>query len=114
VQSHHRGKRSKIAGLVAYAAFLAATVAWFALYQFPHAPSIEARQSPADAAGPVDRYAGAILLPGGANGGCRQVKFDNNTGSLVDGGAAPCRDSAPGANSTEGRMGAIRGAFSKQ
>jgi hypothetical protein len=113
VQSHHRGKHSKIAGLAAYAAILAATVAWFAFYQFPHVPSVEARQPPASAASPVDRYAGAILMPGGTGGGCRQMKFDNSTGSLVEGAAAPCRDSAPGSNSTEGRMSAIRGAFKK-
>jgi hypothetical protein len=113
VRSQHRHKYSRIAGLAAYAAFLVAAVVWFAFYEFPHVPSVEARQSPTVAAGPSDRYAGAIVLPGGAGGGCRQMKFDNNTGSLVEGAAAPCRDSAPTANSTEGRMSAIRGAFKK-
>ena len=113
MRSQHRRKYSKIAGLVAYVAFLVATVAWFAFYEFPHAPSVDARRSPADAAERADRYAGAIVLPGGAGGGCRQMRFDNNTGSLVEGAAAPCRDSAPTANSTEGRMSAIRGAFSR-
>jgi len=102
-----------ITGVAVYTAVVTATVAWFAFYEFPQASIAQAPRLPAGAPDQADRYAGAIVLPGGA-GGCRQVKFDNSTGSLLEAGATACRDYAPGGNSTEGRMNAIRGAFARK
>src|SRR5258708_9310404 len=114
VRSQHRRKRSTIAGLFVYATFLVATIAWFIFYQFPRSAVDGPRRSAPDATDPVDRNAGAIMIPLGAGAGCRQLKFDNSTGSLQEGGIAPCRDDAPGTNSTEGRMNAIRNAFTRK
>jgi hypothetical protein len=90
-----------------------ATIAWFAFYQFPRSSINDPRRSATDATG-QDRYAGAISIPLGAGRGCRQVTFDNNTGGFQEGGVAACRDDVPGTNSTEGRMNAIRSAFSRK
>jgi hypothetical protein len=54
------------------------------------------------------------MIPLDTGRGCRQLKFDNNSGGFQDGGVAPCREDVPGTNSTEGRMNAIRDAFSKK
>jgi len=112
VRSQRRGKRGISAGLVVYATFLAATVAWFTFYQFPRSLTEGPRRATPDANDQADRYAGAISIPIGAGRGCRQVTFDNNTGGFQEAGVAACRDDVPGTNSTEGRMNAIRNAFS--
>jgi hypothetical protein len=82
---------------------------------FPLA-SIEAlRQSPPDAAGQDGRYSGVIVIPSGTAGLCRHLQFDNNTGALRESAPGDCRDElSPGINSTEGRMNAIRDAFSRK
>ena len=41
------------------------------------------------------------------------MNFNNRTGAVQAGALVPCTDSMPGVNSTEGRMNAIRDAFSK-
>jgi hypothetical protein len=47
------------------------------------------------------------------HGQCRQLRFDKETGAIQDSALGPCRDSdGPATNSTEGRMQAIRKAFS--
>jgi hypothetical protein len=114
VQPKHRRRPGRIAGLIVYAAFVFATIAWFALYQFPRSPVEEAGNSAPDEPTRVGRVTGSILIPGGADGGCRQMKFDNDTGSIRKAADAACGDNASGANSTEGRMNAIRGAFTKR
>jgi len=42
------------------------------------------------------------------------MTFDNNTGAFYNNGIIKCRDDAPSANSTEGRMNAIKNAFTKK
>ena len=114
MRSQHPLKQSTRTGLFVYAAFLMGTIAWFAFYQFPRSFIDGPSRSPADATARVDRYTGEIMIPLDSGKGCRQVKFDNNTGNFQDGGVAACRDDTPGTNSTEGRMNAIRNAFSRK
>jgi hypothetical protein len=110
----HRRKTRRIAGFLVYAAFLVATGVWFAYFQFSH-PSIEdARMSTPDGGAQRNNHTATILMRGGADGRCRQMRFDNNTGNLQQGADAACDDKALAANSTEGRMNTIRGAFSKK
>lgn len=112
--SRHRRKRSTIAGLLVYAVFLVVTIAWFVFYQFPRTSIEGPPRSAPDAPAQADRYSGAIMIPLETGRGCRQLKFDNNSGGFQDGGVAPCREDVPGTNSTEGRMNVIRDAFSKK
>jgi hypothetical protein len=109
-----RRKYETVAGLAVYAVFLVAAIAWLALYQFPQSSTGEVRGPVTGGAGEVGRYGATILMRGGAGGGCRQMKFDNGTGAIQEGAVVPCTDGTPGTNSTEGRMNAIRGAFSKK
>ncbi len=102
-----------IRGLVAYSIAIGLAAAWFAFYQFPKSSTEQARKPPGQGA-PESNYVGAILLPGGSDGRCRKVNFDNVTGTLREDGTAACGDPAPTKNSTEGRMSAIRDAFSKK
>jgi hypothetical protein len=111
VQSQRHGKRGISTGLIVYATFLVAAIAWFTFYQFPRSMTEGPRPAAPDANDKVDRYAGAISIPLSAGRGCRQVTFDNNTGAFQETGVSTCRDEAPGTNSTEGRMNAIRNAF---
>ena len=111
MQSQGRRKRNIGAGLSVYAAFLMATLAWFVFYHFPRTSVDGARPSAADATDPVNHYAGSVLIPIGAGRRCRHMTFDNNTGGFQDNGISTCRDDVPGSNSTEGRMSAIRNAF---
>jgi hypothetical protein len=115
VQPLRRRKHRTVTGLSVYAAFLLAAIAWFAFYQFPQ-PSIDPARIAATeaAAGPEGPYTGTITIPRVAGGGCRQMKFDNNTGSVQEVAVVACRDGPPGANSTEDRMDAIKNAFSKR
>lgn len=109
-----RGRNDVIVrGLVAYAVAIGAAAAWFAFYQFPKS-SIEEAQKPSGRSDPDSKYAGVILIPGGTDGRCRKVNFDNVTGTLREEGNAACSSPTSGANSTEGRMNAIRDAFSKR
>jgi hypothetical protein len=111
--TQRRRKYRTIAGLAVYAAFLIAVVGWFVLYQFPRLSTVQARNPATDAADPEDHRGGTILLRS-ADGGCRQMKFDNSTGALQEGAVLLCTDGTRGTNSTEGRMSAIRDAFSKK
>jgi len=103
------GRGGNVGGLVLYAALLAAAVVWFAYY-FPQSSTVGrgAQNNPAAQQSP---YVGKILLPGG--GGCRRLTFDNRDGAVQEGDASQCKD-AQGTNSSEGRINAIRDAFSKK
>src|SRR5579872_4473412 len=104
-----RQKFRAIAGIAAYTASLTAAV-WFLLYQF-HQPSTVEAVNPIIGDAHADR-ASEVTLVRKVEGGCRQVMFDS-TGEIQKGAIVPCAVSA-GANSTEGRMNAIRDAFSKK
>lgn len=110
VRSRGRGRRSIIGGLFVYAVGLMATLAWFIFYHFPRT-SVDGPAA-ADAAEPVNHYAGSIAIPIGTGRRCRHMTFDNNTGSLQESGVSTCRDQDTSLNSTEGRMNAIRHSFS--
>jgi hypothetical protein len=107
-----RRDKTAIAGLVIYAGCLAIAVMWFVEYRLGHTAD-EARGGPGGVAAD-NRYVGTILIPGGPNGLCRRIEFDNITGALREGAAATCTDDSPLDNSTEGRVGAIRDAFAKR
>ncbi len=109
MQSEGRRKRRALLGLAAYAAFALAALAWFTFFSFP-GTQVDAPHS-ADSTGPVDHYAGSVLIPVGSGNRCRQLAFDNNSGNLQEVGVSSCQQSVPGTNSTEGRMKAIRNSF---
>jgi len=111
VQSQGRRKRRAVLAFAAYAGFAIAALAWFAFFSFPGARVDPPPPATADAPDPVDHYAGSVLIPVGTGHRCRQIAFNNNNGSLQEAGVSSCQDSIPGANSTEGRMKAIRNAF---
>ena len=103
-------RRSKIAiaGLSIYAVALAVAVTWFIMYR----TGPEHRS--ADGV-PENRYTGTILIPNGADGLCRRLAFDNNTGALRQRSSGSCdTDDGTTGNSTMGRMTAIRESFSKR
>ena len=55
---------------------------------------------------------GAIVMREGGSGQCRRLAFDNATGVMSAESVGACVESpAPGMNSTEGRMRAIRETF---
>lgn len=110
MRSQGRRKRSIAGGLSIYVLGLMATLAWFVFYHFPRT-TVEGARPSADGADPVNHYAGSISMPVGTGRSCRHMTFDNNSGGFQDNGVSTCRDDAPGANSTEGRMNAIRNAF---
>ena len=115
MQTQHHRKHGTLLGWAIYGAFLIAVIAWFAFFQFPESATDKSRESAANnSAGSEHRYTGAIVMPRENGSGCRQMKFDNNTGTLQDQGAAPCNSRSVGTNSTEDRMSAIRGAFTKK
>jgi len=91
-----------------------ATLAWFLFYHFPRSMLDGPRRSAANAADVAEQYAGTIIIPLGSTSMCRQLTFDNNTDAFYNNGVVNCRDDAPGANSTEGRMNAIKNAFTKK
>jgi hypothetical protein len=99
-----------VVGLTLYAAILIIMIALFALYQFPQSSITD---NPSTAGAGYDDRHGTILLRS-TGGDCRQMNFNNRTGAVQAGALVPCTDSMPGVNSTEGRMNAIRDAFSKK
>ena len=114
MQSRGTRQRSTVFGFAVYAAFLIAAVAWFALYQFPQSSVVELAKAPTKEAAQEGHFTGTIVMPGGGDGGCRQLSFDNGTGGLQEQAPQGCRNRASSANSTEGRMSIIRDAFSKK
>jgi hypothetical protein len=114
VHSRFSRKAGKIGGWAMSATVLSAIAAGFFLYQFSKSPSDEVHiAAPAE----TDRGGhptGSIVMRGGADGACRQFKFDNTTGDLRRGVDVACNDKAPATNSTEGRMNAVRDAFSRK
>jgi hypothetical protein len=114
VKPQRSRKHSIAVGLAIYAAFMSAAIAWFSLYQFPQSSIAQAPKSAAAEPSPEERFGGTISMSRGAGGGCRQVKFNNNTGALQETSASACGgDGASSTNSTQGRLDAIRGAFNK-
>jgi hypothetical protein len=107
-------KRSTAFGLAIYATFLIAAIAWLALYQFPQSSVVELAKAPTKEADREGHFTGTIVMPGGGDGGCRQMTFDNGTGGLQEQAPQGCRSRPSNANSTEGRMNIIRESFSKK
>jgi hypothetical protein len=103
------GRRGNVGGLALYAAFLAAAVLWFAYY-FPQS-STDGRDGQNAAVAQESPHVGKISLPGG--GGCRQLRFDNRDGAVEESDVSRCTN-VQGTNSSEGRMNAIRDAFSRK
>jgi hypothetical protein len=56
----------------------------------------------------------ATTVPEAGTKICRHLLFDNVTGQIREVDPRDCPDAIPGANSTEGRIGAIRRSFSGQ
>jgi hypothetical protein len=91
-----------------------AAIAWFAFYQFPYYMLDSPPRTAADKIVQTDHRSGDILIPLGVDRACRHLTFDNITGGFREGGVSKCEEETPGTNSTQGRMNAIRGAFSKK
>jgi hypothetical protein len=109
---HHN--KAAIVGLIVYAGCLVAAVALFVENRISAALVEQARKAEADA-GPLEsRYAGVIMIPTSVAGRCRRMEFDNITGALREGVASACRDEPLAGNSTQGRISAIRDAFTKR
>ena len=114
MQSKYSRKTDKIGGFVLSAVFISAIAGGLFLYQSSRSANEE---TPRVASGDADaggRTTGSILMRGGADGACRQLKFDNATGSLKQDVDTACDSKTLAKNSTEGRMNAIRDAFSKK
>jgi hypothetical protein len=114
VRTQRQRRHGTLLALTVYSASAIAAAAWFSLYQFRQ-PSIESVPTepsvmPRDR---DERYSGTVVLQR-EGGGCRELKFDNITGMLQESAVASCDHLTPGANSTEGRMSAIRDAFSRK
>jgi hypothetical protein len=104
-----------ISGLVVFAALLSFMIAALAFGFIPLAAIEALRQAPPDTVDQDGRYSGVIVIPSGIVGQCRHIEFNNNTGAFRETGSGECRDEPTQApNSTEGRMNAIRDAFSKK
>ena len=114
MRSERRRDRSVVVGILVCGTFLMATIAWFVFYQFPNHLMDGPQRFATEKTDQTNRYAGDILIPLGVDRACRHITFDNMTGSFQEGGVAKCADDAPGTNSTQGRMNAIRDAFSKR
>ena len=114
MQSNFSRKTGKAGGFVVSAVFISAIVGGFFLYQFSRSANEEAPRTMSRDTDPGSHTTGAILMRGGADGACRQLKFDNATGSLKQDVDTACDSKTPATNSTEGRMNAIRDAFSKK
>jgi hypothetical protein len=114
VQSKYSRKTDKIGGFVLSAVFISAIAGGLFLYQSSRSANEEAPRVASGDADAGGRTTGSILMRGGADGACRQMKFDNATGRLKQDIDTACDNKAPGTNSTEGRMNAIRDAFSKK
>lgn len=102
-----RGTLTLLVFYGAFAASFAAMVVFIPVWQY-------GKQAPESQKPDLqDRHVGTILVPQ-RGGDCRQLRFDNVTGLLQDDGVIECdRKLATDANSTPGRMKAIRDAFSK-
>jgi hypothetical protein len=104
-----------IAGLVVYAGVLVAGVTWFITDQISRSEIAQARRAADAAAAAQLRYTGTVTIPGEVPGQCRHLEFDNITGALREGYRTPCAEEGnPAGNSTLGRLGAIRDAFSRR
>jgi len=114
VQPLRRLSHRTLVGLSIYAAFLIATVVWFAFYQFPGSSIASSRGPASDAGGRDARYTGTLLIPREAGGGCRQMTFNNNSGAVAQVGVVACPGDSDGATTSGDRMNAIRDAFSKK
>jgi hypothetical protein len=114
VQSKFSRKAGKTGGFVFSALVLSAVAAGVLLYRSSQSSDEKVRSAALDATDRAGHTTGSILMRGGADGACRQMKFDNVTGSLRQDVDTSCNDKTPATNSTEGRMNAIRDAFSKK
>jgi len=114
VRTQRQRRHGTLVAFTAYSASAIAAAAWFSLYQFRQ-PSIEnvPMEPPAEPRDRAERYSGTVVLPR-KGGGCRELKFHNITGTLRESAVAACDNPTPGTNSTEGRMSAIRDAFSRK
>jgi hypothetical protein len=110
----HRHNKAAVAGMIVYAGCLAVAIAFFVENQMSRTAVQRVRQAEADAAAQESRYTGTIVIPAGMAGRCRRMEFDNITGALRESGASVCRDEQPLGNSTQGRVSAIRDAFTKR
>jgi hypothetical protein len=110
-----RRSRFAVAGLVAYVGALIVAVGWFVVNEIAQYQAAQAPQTATAVAGADPRYTGSVVIPADVPGQCRHLEFDNLTGAVREGYRSPCNeDGAPIGNSTMGRLGAIRDAFSKR
>jgi hypothetical protein len=110
-----RQNRLGVSGLAAVGVLLLAAIVMLAFGSDAPPTAGVPRQSAADAPFDANRNSGSIVLRQGVDGQCRRLQFDNGTGALRQQGPEECKtQTTPGPNSTEGRMNAIRGAFSKK
>lgn len=109
VFSRRKGQAAMTA-LVVCAALLAAGFLDYLWQRAPHYVS-PARRNEMDAAELQRRRTGTIMIPEGAIGRCRRLKFDNTTGSMEDGGTGPCRDDVPANTPADARVNSIRDSF---
>jgi len=114
VHSKFSRKAGKVSGFAVFALVLSAIGAGFLLYELSQSPIEEVRKVAAGDPEPGGHTTGSILMRGGADGACRHLRFDNATGSFKQDVDTACDNKAPATNSTEGRMNAIRDAFSKK
>jgi len=112
-----RSSREGVTAPVLFALFLFGIGALSTAELVRRATTVPAAK-PAVAAGTADddapHYTGSIIIPEAGTKICRHLLFDNVTGQIREVDPRDCPDAIPGANSTEGRIGAIRRSFSGQ
>ena len=110
-------KRSNRTGPVLFTA-LAFVVAVLTAAYFVRDPAtrtaVTANEGGATRTGEALRYTGSIVIPDPDTKLCRHLLFDNKTAQIREVGASDCAEAGPDANSTEGRIGAIRRSFARQ
>ena len=112
-----RSRRDAFTGPAVFAVLLLTVAALSAVGLMRRVSTVPAAKPPADigeAADDAPHYTGSIVIPAPGTTVCRHLLFDNVTGQIREVDARECADLAPNANSTEGRIGAIRRSFSRK
>jgi hypothetical protein len=109
-----RHSKVGIASLAVYAGALTLAVAWFILNQISGAEIEEARRTGTMVIANGQRQTATVVIPANVSGRCRHLEFDNVTGALRESPGGPCNDDTVTGNTTQGRLTAIRDAFTKR